>query len=86
MGISLLVAHYRSQVWVVPSPAMERAMGISLLVAHYRSQVWVVPLSRIGAGDGNRTHITSLEGWRSTTELRPHKLPNQLGNFYYIIN
>ena len=26
----------------------------------------------IGAGDGNRTHLTSLEGWRITTMLRPH--------------
>lgn len=25
-----------------------------------------------GAGDGNRTHMTSLEGWSSTTELHPH--------------
>ena len=25
-----------------------------------------------GAGDGNRTHVTSLEGWRSTIELHPH--------------
>ena len=24
-----------------------------------------------GAGDGNRTHTTSLEGWGSTTELHP---------------
>ena len=24
-----------------------------------------------GAGDGNRTHITSLEGWGSTIELHP---------------
>ena len=24
------------------------------------------------AGDGNRTHMTSLEGWCSTTELHPH--------------
>ena len=24
-----------------------------------------------GAGDGNRTHVTSLEGWNSTIELRP---------------
>ena len=23
------------------------------------------------AGDGNRTHISSLEGWCSTTELHP---------------
>ena len=27
----------------------------------------------IGAGDGNRTHATSLEGWGSTIELHPHK-------------
>ena len=26
------------------------------------------------AGDGNRTHISSLEGWCSTTELHPHIL------------
>ena len=26
----------------------------------------------IGAGDGNRTHATSLEGWDSTIELHPH--------------
>ena len=25
-----------------------------------------------GAGDGNRTHLTSLEGWDSTNELHPH--------------
>ena len=26
----------------------------------------------IGAGDGNRTHAASLEGWNSTIELHPH--------------
>jgi hypothetical protein len=26
-----------------------------------------------GAGDGNRTHATSLEGWSSTIELHPRK-------------
>ena len=25
----------------------------------------------LGAGDGNRTHMISLEGWSSTTELHP---------------
>ena len=29
------------------------------------------PHSEHGAGDGNRTHLTSLEGWRITTMLRP---------------
>ena len=28
----------------------------------------------IGAGEGNRTLATSLEGWGSTTELHPHKI------------
>ena len=27
-----------------------------------------------GAGDGNRTHATSLEGWGSTIELHPHNI------------
>ena len=27
---------------------------------------------KFGAGDGNRTHTTSLEGWDSTIELHPH--------------
>jgi hypothetical protein len=26
-----------------------------------------------GAGDGNRTHVASLEGWSSTIELHPHR-------------
>ena len=26
---------------------------------------------KAGAGDGNRTHVTSLEGWSSTIELHP---------------
>jgi hypothetical protein len=26
----------------------------------------------VGAGEGNRTLMTSLEGWGSTIELRPH--------------
>ena len=26
-----------------------------------------------GAGDGSRTRVTSLEGWRSTVELRPQR-------------
>ena len=28
-----------------------------------------------GAGDGNRTHTTSLEGWDSTIELHPQWYP-----------
>ena len=29
-------------------------------------------LQNSGAGDGNRTHAASLEGWNSTIELHPH--------------
>ncbi len=32
-----------------------------------------------GAGEGNRTLATSLEGWGSTTELHPHRF-----NFYIL--
>ncbi|MBZ4668456.1 MAG: hypothetical protein PWP07_516 [Epulopiscium sp.] len=30
-----------------------------------------------GAGDGNRTHVSSLEGWCSTIELHPHSAQNR---------
>ncbi len=33
---------------------------------------FILALYQIGAGDGNRTHIASLEGWSFTTKLRPH--------------
>jgi hypothetical protein len=29
-------------------------------------------LAAAGAGDGDRTHIASLEGWSSAIELHPH--------------
>ena len=31
----------------------------------------IVPKILFGAGDGNRTHAASLEGWNSTIELPP---------------
>ena len=31
----------------------------------------------LGAGDGNRTRMTSLEGWGSTIELRPRDQPSR---------
>jgi hypothetical protein len=39
----------------------------------------IIPLTWAGitrAGDGNRTRMTSLEGWSSTIELRPQQPPN----------
>ena len=45
-----------------------------------RSEAETEPLGSIDAfapyvkkaGDGNRTHVSSLEGWCSTIELHPH--------------
>ena len=34
---------------------------------------WRIYSRSCGAGDGNRTHVSSLEGWCSTIELRPHE-------------
>ena len=36
-------------------------------------------LNYYGAGEGNRTLATSLEGWGSTTELHPQKLVEESG-------
>ena len=36
-----------------------------------------------GAGDGNRTHAASLEGWSSTIELHPHLNP-ELFIYYFL--
>ena len=33
-----------------------------------------VQLAYYGAGDGNRTHAASLEGWNSTIELHPRAM------------
>ena len=32
-------------------------------------------MGKNGAGDGNRTHTASLEGWNSTIELHPRAWP-----------
>src|SRR5690242_14765697 len=34
---------------------------------------WVITPEVSGAGDGNRTRMTSLEGWGSAIELRPRR-------------
>ena len=38
----------------------------------YNKNISLEMLSSLGAGDGNRTHVASLEGWNSTIELHPH--------------
>ncbi len=42
----------------------------SILLSYWR--ICAVPTRSCGAGDGNRTHVSSLEGWCSTIELHPH--------------
>ena len=38
-----------------------------------------------GAGDGNRTHVSSLEGWCSTIELHPHGQSFSATKLYHIV-
>ena len=40
----------------------------SILLSYWR----IYCLLYAGAGDGNRTHAASLEGWNSAIELHPH--------------
>ena len=47
----------------------------SILLSYWR----VFKKLKSGAGDGNRTHTTSLEGWDSTIELRPQVFKPQFG-------
>ena len=49
------------------APCLEGRCSIQL---SYR-RLFVRSGGVFGAGDGNRTHTTSLEGWGSTTELHP---------------
>ncbi len=47
---------------------------------------YLLHLAKIGAGDGNRTHATSLEGWDSTIELHPHlQCLFILPKFFYLV-
>ena len=51
-----------------PDPRLRRPL---LYPAELQAHVFL-SLSNCGAGDGNRTHAASLEGWNSTIELHPH--------------
>ena len=53
-----------------PTYCLEGSCSIQL--SYWRIFSWQLPHETIrGAGDGNRTHATSLEGWGSTIELHP---------------
>ena len=54
--------------WFIRAIDGARTRGLDLgKVARYQLRHY-----RIRAGDGNRTHVSSLEGWCSTIELHPH--------------
>ena len=44
----------------------------SIQLSYRRISALDTPAENSGAGDGNRTHAASLEGWNSTIELHPH--------------
>ncbi len=52
-----------------PTPGLEGRCSIQL---SYRHTSDTANICNIKAGDGNRTHVSSLEGWCSTIELHPH--------------
>ncbi len=71
MGIAPL-----SSFAFTPSRTPSSATGGGMLafdsLSVYKSQIYILTgLFQFGAGDGNRTHATSLEGWGSTVELHP---------------
>ena len=67
---------------------VERTTGIEPAFSAWEADA--LPLNYVrtldesnGAGDGNRTHVTSLEGWNSTIELHPPATVFVLHNIYY---
>ena len=68
------IHHMARQKGLEPlTPCLEGRCSIQLSywrIGHYFARSGVQ--NNNGAGDGNRTHTTSLEGWGSTIELHPH--------------
>ena len=50
-----------------PDPRLRRPMLYPTELQVHNAFAW----RKFGAGDGNRTHAASLEGWNSTIELHP---------------
>ena len=53
-------------------PPTSRLSGVRSDQLSYR------PIIINGAGDGNRTHDISLEGWSFTTKLHPHVFEHKI--------
>ena len=54
-----------------PTHGLEGRCSIQLSYEHICSHLHT---GKWKAGDGNRTHVSSLEGWCSTIELHPHTI------------
>ena len=52
-------------------PSFLRGMRQDILKKEYKKRNRINSFFK-RAGDGNRTHVSSLEGWCSTIELHPH--------------
>ena len=63
-----------------PDPRLRRPMLYPTELQTHKS---LRPSHKFGAGDGNRTHAASLEGWNSTIELHPHHLSVDNANELY---
>ena len=62
-----------------PDPRLRRPM---LYPTELQTHICLLPKC-IGAGDGNRTHAASLEGWNSTIELHPHVVSQDNAYTFY---
>ncbi len=62
-----------------PDPRLRRPM---LYPTELQTRFKLVPVT-FGAGDGNRTHAASLEGWNSTIELHPHHRSVDNAHLFY---
>ena len=68
---------YARHLFVVGAPEEIRTPDTRLrrpLLYPTELQAHSIRPANSGAGDGNRTHAASLEGWNSTIELHPHIL------------
>jgi hypothetical protein len=61
----------------------DRTARCQLVRASYRNYLCEL-VRRCGAGEGNRTLMTSLEGWGSAIELRPRGCAAAFGSLQYI--
>ena len=69
----------RRVCWCQQANGPLMARKVENYIAEAGAQTRIMPVTCIDidrAGDGNRTRMTSLEGWSSTIELRPQQPPN----------